>query len=186
MCKSKGKIFCIGFHKTGTKSLAYALQHLGYKTIGSVEVQNPNIGKNIDQIIKKYVPHYEAFHDNPWPIIFRELDKSYPESKFIFSHRGEKEWIASVANYFGYKSTPMREWIYGIGSPIGHEDIFLKRFRQHKEEVMEYFLGREQDLLVMNICDGDGWDMLCPFLSKPVPDMPFPHRNKFSDAATQT
>jgi hypothetical protein len=31
----------------------------------------------------------------------------------------------------------------------------------------------------MNICDdGDGWEKLCKFLNKPIPDMEFPHENK--------
>ena len=32
-------------------------------------------------------------------------------------------------------------------------------------------------LLVMDIIAGDGWDKLCPFLGKPVPEAAFPHRN---------
>ena len=35
------------------------------------------------------------------------------------------------------------------------------------------------DYLDMNICDeGDGWEKLCKFLNKPIPDMEFPHENK--------
>lgn len=29
----KNKVFCIGFHKTGTTSISVALKFLGYKTI---------------------------------------------------------------------------------------------------------------------------------------------------------
>jgi hypothetical protein len=30
----------------------------------------------------------------------------------------------------------------------------------------------------MNICAGDGWDKLCPFLGKTAPNAPFPCTNQ--------
>ena len=32
----------------------------------------------------------------------------------------------------------------------------------------------------MNITQGDGWDKLCPYLNKDIPDTAFPHSNKGS------
>ena len=46
----------------------------------------------------------------------------------------------------------------------------------HIKNVKEYFKDRPEDLLIMNIFEGDGWEKLCCFLSKPVPDIPFPHK----------
>ena len=34
--------------------------------------------------------------------------------------------------------------------------------------------------LEMNITQGDGWDKLCPYLDKDIPDTIFPHSNKGS------
>ena len=47
----------------------------------------------------------------------------------------------------------------------------------HYSERKKYFKDRPNDLLVMNICNGEGWEKLCPFLNKPVPDAPFPKEN---------
>jgi len=47
-------------------------------------------------------------------------------------------------------------------------------YDRHHEHVEQYFKNRADDLLVMNIFDGDGWDVLYPFLGKPIPDVPFP------------
>lgn len=30
----------------------------------------------------------------------------------------------------------------------------------------------------MNICDGDGWEILAPFLGVEIPDVRFPHLHK--------
>jgi len=44
--------------------------------------------------------------------------------------------------------------------------------RWHRDEMKRATDNRE--LLEMNICDGDGWELLCPFLGVPVPDIDFP------------
>ncbi len=42
---------------------------------------------------------------------------------------------------------------------------------------MKFFRERTGDLLVMDITQGDGWDKLCPFLKKIIPDAHFPQKN---------
>jgi 3'(2'), 5'-bisphosphate nucleotidase len=42
---------------------------------------------------------------------------------------------------------------------------------------MDYFKDRPQDLLVIDVTAGEGWEKLCPFLGKPTPDIPFPKAN---------
>ena len=60
----------------------------------------------------------------------------------------------------------MRKYIYGVGSPKGNEDIYLKKYTSHNAEVLEYFKNRTNDFLVMDLSNGDGWEKLCPFLVK--------------------
>ena len=177
------KIFCIGFHKTGTKSLAAALSVLGYSVTGPNGVNDELVGENIDDLIRTLVPKYDAFQDNPWPIVFKKLDSWYPDSKFILTVRDTKRWYQSVLTHFGEKETPMRKWIYGegYGAPSGNEDVYVQRYRDHIKSVKEHFTGRSKDIVVMNFSKGDGWEKLCKFLDKPVPNVPFPHRNKGSD-----
>jgi hypothetical protein len=174
------KIFCIGFHKTGTTSLAVALQTLGYRVTGPNGVKDPDIAKNVYHMAHALVERYDAFQDNPWPIIYKELDLRYPNSKFILTLRSSESWIQSQVRHFGYEETPMRKWIYGVGCPKGHEDIYVRRFESHNTEVLDHFRGR-RDLLVMDLAKGDGWDKLCPFLDVDVPDIPFPHANRAAD-----
>jgi hypothetical protein len=44
----------------------------------------------------------------------------------------------------------------------------------HYKNVLEYFKNRPDDLLIIDICAGQGWEKLCPFLDKPLPQYPFP------------
>ena len=172
------KVFGVGFHKTGTTSLAKALTLLGYKVTGPNRVSDPLISQNVYEIAFDLVEKFDAFQDNPWPIIFKELDEKYPGSKFILTLRPSGEWIRSVARHFGAAETPMRKWIYGVGSPKGNEEIYLSRYERHNQEVLDYFRDRPDDLLVLHITEGDGWEKLCPFLKEDMPETPFPHANK--------
>lgn len=172
------KVFGIGFHKTGTTSLAKALKILGYRVTGRFGVDDPDISRKADTLAYRIAEQYDAFQDNPWPVLYREMDNRFPGSKFILTVRPANAWINSVVDHFDTGTTPMREWIYGTGSPRGNEATYLRRYNQHNREILEYFRDREDDLLVMRITEGEGWERLCAFLGKVVPPLPFPHANR--------
>jgi hypothetical protein len=175
------KVFCIGFHKSGTKSLATALTLLGYRVTGPNGVLDPDIGRNVHRMSLRLVAQYDAFQDNPWPILYRELDRRCPGSKFILTLRPTNAWIRSQVRHFGTESTPMREWIYGIGCPVGNEQVYIERYERHNREVLEYFQNRPNDLLVLKLTEGEGWERLCTFLGKRNPNVEFPHVNRAED-----
>ncbi len=174
------KVFGIGFHKTGTTSLGMALEHLGYNVRGHVGTRDPVFVQGLPASALALVPSHDAFQDNPWPLLFRELDEAWPGSLFIMTTRDETDWLASVSRHFGTISTPMREHIYGAGHgfPIGNEDLYLERFRQHHRDVRRHFKDREDQLLELPLVHGAGWEPLCEFLGRPVPDVPFPKANQ--------
>lgn len=176
------KVFCIGFHKTGTTTLEVALKRLGYRVTGSFGTRDPDIATKVHEMAFRKVADYDAFEDNPWPVLYRELDTRFPGSKFILTRRPPEAWIRSQVKDFAATETPMRRWIYGetAGCPLGNEDIYLARYQRHNSEVLEYFRDRPQDLLVMDIPQNANWAVLCNFLGHDIPDEPFPHANKAS------
>jgi hypothetical protein len=171
------KVFGIGFHKTGTSSLAQALRLLGYRVCGPVGQSDPHIGERALEIALPYVHRYDAFQDNPWPLLYREMDRMFPGSKFVLTHRDMDGWIRSAVTFFGRRGTPMRRWIYGpeAGSPVGNEELYVARHQAHVAEVLDHFRDRPGALLVLRVVEGEGWDKLCPFLGLPIPDIEFPH-----------
>jgi hypothetical protein len=178
----KNKVFCIGFHKTGTTSLEKALELLGYRVTGPNGTKDPDIAEKVYDMADELVAKYDAFQDNPWPVLYREMDEKYPGSKFILTMRSPESWISSQVRDFGLRETPMRRWIYGddAGCPEGNEDIYVARYERHNREVLEYFKDRPDDLLILDLPKGDGWPELCTFLDEPIPEKPFPHANKAS------
>jgi|TARA_B110000046_G_scaffold185863_1_gene229963 hypothetical protein len=169
-----------GFQKTGTSSLREALQILGYK-VGDNNHQMlwPILHGNWSRVKAKALK-YDALEDNPWPIIYKELDQHIPNAKFIHTERSSEGWYSSVNNHVGDLVSPMHEWIYGRGKslPKDYKQNTIDVFEKHNNEVKAYFKNRPTDLLILNIREGEGWEKLCPFLGVDVPEVPFPHYNK--------
>ncbi len=181
------KVFGIGFHKTATSSLAQALALLGYVVTGPNLVRHPQIAQVAPGLVHHLVPRFDAFQDNPWPMLFRQVDKAWPGSRFILTLRDEADWLRSALRHFGSDETPMRRWIYGAGAPRGNEKVYLARYRRHNQEVLAHFRDRPEDLLVMDIGAGNGWRPLCGFLGHCVPEgAAFPHANSARARETGT
>lgn len=173
------KVFCAGFHKTGTSSLTVALRRLGYRVTGPNGVHDPDIAVNAAGMVERLSHQFDAFQDNPWPLFYREMDRLHPGSLFILTMREADAWWDSVLKHFGQAATPMREWIYGEGRPSASSTaIYLERYRRHNADVMAYFADRPNDLLILRLEEGLAWGPLCRFLDHPVPEEPFPYANR--------
>lgn len=180
------KIFGLGFHKTGVTSLAMALSLLGYHTNkGLFSIQDKLGRARILELLKKgnYQPFfdfmidYDATLDNPWYILYKELDKAFPNSKFILTIRDDEQWLTSCKHFFKGRKNDIHNIIYGVNQFEGNEEIYLQKYKKHIEDVNAYFKDRPEDLLIVNWENGSGWNELCPFLNKNTINIPFPHLN---------
>lgn len=185
------KVFGIGFHKTGTTSLAKALRILGYNTIHGDPSQSPPFGDSGITLIKQIesgnfqlptLDKYEAFTDNPYFTIWKELYEKYPGGKYILTVRDERKWIKSCIRFFKDREVlPMRKWMFGeYGDPSSSQkarQAWLDRYRDHNQQIIDKFKDCPSNFLIMDISNGDGWNELCNFLEKPMPDVPFPYEN---------
>ncbi|NIR53063.1 hypothetical protein GWO43_30935 [candidate division KSB1 bacterium] len=174
------KVFGVGFQRTGTSSLAAALNMLGIKTL-----QFPKeLYYNIDHDI---IREYNGFTDDPIPLLYKELDKRHPNSKFIHTIRDEKSWLKSIKWLFTTGKVKFKKSFYRYGDEFNtqyfgttdfDEELFLETYRRYNQDVSDYLANRPDDYLVLDLTQGEGFEKLCPFLDKPMPDVPFPHRNK--------
>ncbi|MER2491828.1 sulfotransferase family protein [Catenovulum sediminis] len=181
---TKLKVFGIGWAKTGTTTLGSCLEQLGYDH----QSQDLELVKHLQTgdltPVFQTVARYESFEDWPWIVIYKELDKQFPNSKFILTERAPEKWVASYTNMLeklGEASEEMnqiRSTLYNLPFPDVNKEMLLARYQQHNQEVKAYFADRPDDLLVVNWEQGDGWPELCQFLQKKIPDQAFPHANK--------
>lgn len=182
----KNKVFCIGFHKTGTTSLGKLMEQLGYrnchgagpvrKELGDHKMMELLFKKQYDSIFK-IAEQFDSFNDNPWFSLYQEMDLQFPNSKFICVYRDEESWINSCKKYFKDSSSAFRMFLYGYGSPIGNEERYLSVYRNHYKEVKAYFNDRENDVLYLNIKAPDFVEQVKSFLEIESKVTEFPHLN---------
>lgn len=181
------KVFCIGFHKTGTTSMGALFRALGYRALSAYRTRDPAFvadlaAGRLDDLFAM-ADRAQAFEDNPWPLFYRALDARYPGSRFILTVRDTDRWLKSLVNHFGGQDapdSPMRAFIYGPGrgDPRGHEAAYRARYEAHRAEVEAYFAGRPQDLLVVDVSAQDALQRICDFLGHPPPFAQMPHENR--------
>ena len=166
-----GKIFGIGLSGTGTHSLCAALEELGYPA--------NHYPKSLEDFDR-----YEALADTPVSCRYRELDQLFPASKFILTYRDLEGWLDSRSRKPPDKKRPSlwtletRLRLYGRIDMSFDREHFAGIHRSYHDAVRAYFENRPDDFLEIDIIAGDGWEKLCRFLGKPIPEKPFPWGNR--------
>lgn len=180
----KVKIFGIGLSRTGTLSLAAALDILGWKTI-----HFPHDRRTFEQLRRgdldlDILHTYNAVCDTPIVPYFTQLSWRHPTAKFILTTREKEDWHASALNFWRQTEEEQREEFHRfVNSAVyGIETYERERFdyvyERHVNEVRRHFESEPTRLLEVNICGGQGWSEICPFLKSEVPSVPFPHANR--------
>jgi len=204
------KVFGLGWGKTGTTTLGYCLEilgfskHLGYSPKLIYKLMDNDLGS-----VMQAIEANNAFEDWPFPLIYKEIDQRFPNAKFILTVReGSKRgnsYKAHVGRDGGVtvkskmrnlwrryaKGEPnskqqlkeIRKFIYGTEEPHLNPEKLEENCRIHNQAVINYFSDRPEKLLVVNWEQGHGWQELCSFLDLPIPNQPFPHINKKSKVA---
>ncbi len=185
---NRPKVFCIGFQKTGTSSMREALRTLDYSVTGVFgrDVKLEQLRQTYVEMGLAIAKGYDAVEDMPWPLMFRELDQAFPGSKFVLTVRDVDRWWKSISGHFGDNPYHLQQLTYGddAPAPVGHEARYREVYSAHNAAVMAYFADRPNDLLVMRLEDGDGWEKLCPFLGVKQPDAPFVRTNSSAQRRT--
>ncbi|KAI7285952.1 hypothetical protein D0864_02426 [Hortaea werneckii] len=150
-------------------------------------------------------------------MFWEELLEAYPEAKVVLVERDVDAWWKSfsegilpglyskkvdfIVNYVepavGPRTAHACRKMYGgyLGSGWGPEQLEVikanakDRYREHFRRIREV-VPKER---LLNYELGSGWEPLCEFLDKPVPDVPFPRVNeaeivqrRIKEATTET
>ena len=201
------QIIGAGVGRTGTQSLKVAINRLGLGPCHHMDQVLFDMQRHVPlwAAAASGRPDWAAIYDGyvsavDWPTarFFRELNREYPDARFILTRRSPESWANSFAATIyklveGIDEAPAekRAWlemtteiVAQTGFPLGLErDELMRRFEAHCEAV-EAEIPAER-LLVFEV--REGWAPLCAFLGKPVPDEPFPrtnHREEFWDTVT--
>lgn len=185
MINNKSKIFGIGLNKTGTSTLEECGKILGYRVKGPSyrcleDIRIKNFFGNVIETVNKY----DLFQDWPWPLIYKELDQEFPNSKFILTVRKDSQtWLNSLKAH-SLRTKPLRncrKLAYGYHYPHQYQQEHIEFYLRHQQEVRQYFQGRKQDFLEICWEEDNDWRKLCHFLGMEIPNVKFPHANKTSE-----
>ncbi len=173
-------MFCVGWQKTGTKSLGRALQWLGFSVASFRAELTYRWHEGRYEKLVGAASRDNAFEDFPWALAFRELDRAFPDAKFILTtRRTDAVWLDSYQRHVERIPRWVGHYlIYGSYDPVADAERHVSIYRQHNEDVRRHFSGRPGKLLEMRFEQQDGWAPLCSFLGRrDVPAVPFPHLN---------
>ncbi len=171
------KVFVIGWMKTGTTSIKRALEILGYRmledTVGLIDWARGEVDAALARLAD-----YDGAKDYPWTLLYRELDRRFPGSRFILTEREPADWMQSLRDHAERTGpTHARDLVYGRSMPWQAPAEHLLQYLRHNQEVTAYFADRPGDLLVLPMGSKFGWQGLCGFLGLPEPEQPFPVEN---------
>nr|XP_039273938.1 uncharacterized protein LOC120347890 [Styela clava] len=148
----------------------------------------------------------DAVTDFPACCFWEEIYKAFPDSKIILMIRDDEEsWFMSAANQIRESESKIIARLFTLISPTGsrmmvnfknygriafgindsflwkpfslsylNEQLMKLKYRAHNAYVLQN--APPEELLVFKC--SEGWEPLCKFLDVPVPDLPFPHKNK--------
>ena len=198
--KFAGKIFCIGFNKTGTTSVEQALKEFKYP-LGNqpaAEMLLPDWHRRDFGRIIRYCHSSDAFQDIPFslPETYRYLDEAFPDAKFILTIRDSNDqWFQSLVRFHtklfsSDKSRPPNErdldnasYRYrGFGLDamkivfnypeveLYDFDSYTQLYEKHNASVIEYFKDRPDKLLILNVSSPNAYQDLSSFLNVKVPE----------------
>lgn len=175
---ARGKVFGIGLNKTGTRSLASATRLLGLRTMHKGDEATSAL---VDRAADEGVPllthlgaGFDAYFDVHGLVTrFAEVDAQYPGSRFILTTRDLDGWLDSREKHV--QANRQREGYDGTFLTVDRQAWIAER-EAHHAAVHAYFAGRT-DLLVLDVVDGERWEVLAPFLGVRAPRVAFPWEN---------
>jgi len=181
------KVFGIGLSRTGTKSLNEALRILDFDVV-HYPCDRRTYGELSRGVYRlSLLERRDGITDITVAPFYAQLDRIYPGSKFVLTLRDTVSWLASMEKHMAANRLSavlpdlmterkmrrlLRTAVYG--SQTFSRDRYAHVFDLHRRNVIDHFDGRPESLLVMNLTAGEGWETLCDFLDRPVPDRPFP------------
>ena len=198
------KVICAGLAKTGTTSLARALQVLGYNVYDFKEHCEFHLQQWLDSFETGHHPNFkeiyqgvDAVTDVPPAFWFEEISAVFPEAKVILTVRdSEDAWLKSWKEHLQlgkefvtFYTKPLfivvpwmrkaRHFVdtsrRAIYGSFNPEATALYRVKYRQHNERVQAVIPAEKLLVFNV--KQGWKPLCEFLGCDVPSIPFPRVN---------
>lgn len=195
------KVIGTGLGRTGTLSLKFALEQLGFGPCYHMMELMPRpqhvddwakaaAGQNIDW--DALYNGFGATVDWPSAHFWRDLTRKFPQAKVIHTERDPEVWWKSFSQTIAEAlEAPaprgMEAWGKMVRTVITEQTFngdlskanVLRVYAAHNDEIKRTIPASHR--LDYNIDRGEGWEPLCRFLGVPVPQTPFPKTNNTAE-----
>ncbi|XP_065671696.1 uncharacterized protein LOC136089573 [Hydra vulgaris] len=200
------KIICVGYSKTGTKSMAKALTELGFVVHDFEEHYNINLENYItllkdeehEDLLKEMYERVDAVIAFPIYIIWQKIFKAFPDSKVILTTRENHElWFKSFEKTRSLmEKLRSKKYLRSLLSSTWSNVYYMEKLAFNKifPQNMSITLNKENWINSIRVHEatvkqlvpkdqllvykvGEGWERLCKFLNKSVPMTQFPKEN---------
>jgi len=207
------EIIGAGFGRTGTLSLKFALEELGFnKCYHMMEIpkvphhisswRKAAAGKNVDWHL--LFQGYKAAVDWPSCNYWREQLRAFPEAKIILTKRDADDWYESVINTIWPASVKGRELARSNENldkvaqdrssmvfEVIWDGIFDDRMSE-KDFVIDKYEKHNQSVIdevpsskLLVYEPGEGWEPLCQFLGCSQPSIDYPNVNSTEEFSSR-
>lgn len=175
------KLFIIGLPRTGTTSVSVALLDHGFKVAHTAYT-------------KRAFELADVISDAPCFCDYQELDKLFPNSKFVYLDRALVSWVPSMQMLLnkmlpeltpkiGYLNPVLKRTIttcFNLNAttdPLSEQHL-TACYLAHQKAVFDYFEGRN-DLFIIDISQTNSVKTLLQFLDINIENVDsFPHVNR--------
>lgn len=191
--RTPDKVFVISLHRTMTRSTDALLSMSGLRTVHwpksfqgqdlqeAVKGQEGDLGA-VYASLAPVLAHYDAFSDVPFPVLYPQLARDYPEAKFVLVHRDPRAWANSVREHIqGRELKPFEKvqyWTYW-DQPIRNlrgvsEGDLVRLYFDHLFAVSDFFeqRGELDRICFVGIEDPEIGPKICRFLGLPPREFP--------------
>lgn len=176
------KVFCVGFNKSGTTTLHRVFaDQLGMRSAHNPRWTDWSVARMTDPLDR-----HQVYSDGGCASV-RNLDELYPDALFILNTRPLRNWVLSRHKAVERSRAAVR-WFLSRYVPLGWLARVLNRVimdngpramarwvairNAYHRHVLEYFDGREDKLLVLDIENDDAYERLTRFLGTPAKVQP--------------
>lgn len=197
------KVIGAGFGRTGTTSMKDALEILGYQKChhmkevmkeGEQVEQFDRLSQGLEVNWDDIFEGFEAAVDWPSSARYQELMVHYPDAKVILTARDAEAWYKSATDTIyavSRASSPVVTFlipkvrkIMTMINRLVWEGVFDGRFEDkdhaikiYNDNIAEVMQHVPSDRLLVH-SSKEGWEPLCAFLDKPIPNEAYPHSNE--------
>lgn len=185
------KVFVLSLHRSGTTSVHHLLRTIGYKSLhwpirdGERDIRADITGHETDleyvwSSLSPLLERRESFSDVPFPVLYKQALRDFPNARFLLLNREPNSWLRSVRDHVGSRKFKPFErvqyWHYFPDRPKKLSEIDegdLLSLPQRHRDAIENTLDAANQLLSIDLKEPDVGEQICTFLkSKKILSLP--------------